>query len=322
MTLLELKQVAVDVSVKGRPRRIVSDMSLSIDVGQALGVIGESGSGKSMTARMVLGDLPAGATVSGSVLFAREDVLSMTKRRLREYRGRDVAMVFQNPRAHINPVRTVGDFLTEGMRARGVGRRDAEQRAVKLLDDVRVVDAANVIRRYPHELSGGMLQRVMIASAVAAQPKLLIADEPTTALDVTTQAEVVAILDEMRRDRGMALLFITHDLDLATAICDRVVVAYAGRTIESQTAEAMQREPLHPYTAALLGARPHLSGNQRRLRALRGSPVSAWESPPGCMFAPRCDHVEEECREHEQLLAPVGDGLVACQRATELRKGV
>jgi oligopeptide/dipeptide ABC transporter ATP-binding protein len=316
--LLDLENVAIDVPVQGRPRRIVSDMSLTVGIGEALGVIGESGSGKSMTARVIVGNLPKGASVTGRVHYDGEDVLSMSKARLRNYRRHDVAMIFQNPRAHINPVRTVGDFLTEGMRSAGSSRVLAQDRAKTLLEAVHIADPATVMKRYPHELSGGMLQRVMIASAVAAEPKLLIADEPTTALDVTTQAEVMAILDEMRRQRGMALLFITHDLDLAAAICDRVSVAYAGRAVESQSAADMQSSPLHPYTASLLAARPSPDSNVDRLKALRGRPVSAWEAPDGCAFAPRCDYAEDQCARGEQDLQPVTNGLVACRRSQEL----
>ncbi|KAA0084785.1 ABC transporter ATP-binding protein [Mycolicibacterium sp. P9-64] len=302
------------------PRRIVSDMSMSIGAGEALGVIGESGSGKSMTARTIVRNLPAGSTISGAVTFDGEDVLSMSPNRLRTFRRHDVAMVFQDPRAHINPVRRIGDFLTESLRADGMPPLEARERSIKLLNDVHVANAETVMRRYPHELSGGMLQRVMIASAMSTSPKLLIADEPTTALDVTTQAEVMAILDEMRM-LGMALLFITHDLDLASAICDRVSVAYAGRTVETQQAEAMGRRPLHPYTSALLGARPSLSGGEERLKALRGSSISAWETPAGCAFAPRCDFAEDLCSTEQQELLPMGDAWVACRRVDELSVG-
>lgn len=317
--LLTIENVAVDAQVKRRARRLVSDMSLSLAKGEALGLIGESGSGKSMTARAIVRNLPEGCSVSGRVVFAGEDVLSMSRSRLRDYRRHDVAMVFQDPRSHINPVRSIGDFLTEALRADGVSDRLARRRAIELLENVHVANAAAVLRRYPHELSGGMLQRVMIASAVAARPKLLIADEPTTALDVTTQAEVMAIIDEMRAEMGMALLFITHDLDLASAVCDRVSVAYAGRIVEIQEAAAMNARPLHPYTSALLDARPHLGGGAVRLKALRGRSVSAWEAPPGCAFAPRCDFAEDLCKAEVPDLRPMSDARVACVRAEDLR---
>ena len=316
--LLEVDHLAIDVPVRGQLRRLVSAMSISVAAGEALGVIGESGSGKSISAKAIVRDLPPGAVVTGSVRFGGEDVLAMSRARLRDYRRHEVAMVFQDPRAHINPVRSVGDFLTEGLRADGVSGSAARTRAVALLKDVHVANAETVMRRHPHELSGGMLQRVMIASAISTSPRLLIADEPTTALDVTTQAEVMAILDEMRAELGMALLFITHDLDLASAICDRVCVAYSGRTVETQAAADMGVHPRHPYTSALLRARPVLTGGEQRLKALRGSSISAWQAPAGCSFAPRCDFAEELCTQHEQELEPVGTALVACRRADEL----
>ena len=317
--MLEVRELAIDMNLHGGKRTIVSNVSLTIARGEVVGLIGESGSGKSMTARAIVANLPNGARATGSVLFDGVEVLSRTGSRLRTYLREDVAMVFQDARAHINPVRTVGAFLTERLRADGVRRIDAEKRAIKLLDDVRVAGAASVMRRYPHELSGGMLQRVMIAGAMAASPKLLIADEPTTALDVTTQSEVMAILDEMRAASGMGMLFITHDLELASAVCDRISVAYAGRIIESQDAARLTDSPLHPYTSALLGAQPRLHGGPERLEALPGSAVSAWEAPTGCSFAPRCAHAAAICREADPELRELCGAAVACWRVEDIR---
>ncbi|MEV0202681.1 ABC transporter ATP-binding protein, partial [Nonomuraea sp. NPDC050691] len=198
-------------------------------------------------------------------------------------------------------------------------RRAAEERAVRVLGEVGIAAGARRLRQYPHELSGGLLQRVMIAAALLAEPRLLLADEPTTALDVTTQAEVMALLDELRRERGLALLFITHDLELAAAVCDRTAVMYAGRVMEVRASALLHDDPLHPYTAALAAARPSLTRRADRLPATPGRPLSAFEAPPGCAFAPRCAHARDACRERRPELLPLAGGQVACVRAEELR---
>jgi oligopeptide/dipeptide ABC transporter ATP-binding protein len=229
-------------------------------------------------------------------------------------------MIFQDPRAHINPVRSIGDFLTEALRTnRGTPRAEARQRAVDALRDVGIDDGERRMRQYPHELSGGLLQRVMIASALLTEPRLLLADEPTTALDVTTQADVMAILDVLRREHGLALLFITHDLDLATAVCDRMCVMYAGQIMEMQEASALTERPLHPYTSALSAARPAIDGEVHRLAAIRGRPLSAFETPGGCPYAPRCDFAQERCAAEHPELEELEGGCVRCLRARELR---
>ncbi len=254
--LLEVEHLVVELPVEGRPQTVLRDVSLSIGTGEAVGLVGESGSGKSMTARAVARLLPRGAKVTGGLRYDGAEIAGLRGSALREYRGR-VAMVFQDPRAHINPVRTIGDFISEALCTnRGVPRRKARERAIATLDDVGIDDGARRLHQYPHELSGGLLQRVMIAAALLTEPQLLLADEPTTALDVTTQAEVMAILDELRRERGLALLFITHDLDLADAVCDRTCVMYAGQIVEDQASAALAQAPLHPYTMSLEGARP------------------------------------------------------------------
>jgi oligopeptide/dipeptide ABC transporter ATP-binding protein len=271
-----------------------------------------------MTARAVARLLPSGATTGGAIRFDGRDVSALRGAALRDFRGA-VAMVFQDPRAHINPVRTIGDFLTEALRTlRRVPAADARRRAVDALADVGIGDGERRLAQYPHELSGGLLQRVMIASALLVEPRLLLADEPTTALDVTTQAEVMAILDELRRDRGMALLFITHDLELAGAVCDRTAVMYAGQVVETRASALLHDRPLHPYTASLLGARPTIDASVRRLAAIPGRPVSAFEAPDGCAFAPRCAHARDACRATTPPVEPLDGGLVRCIRAEEL----
>ena len=252
---------------------MLHDVSLQIGAGEAVGLVGESGSGKSMTARAVARLLPPGATTTGAIRFDGRDVAALRGGALRDFRGA-VAMVFQDPRAHVNPVRTIGDFLTEALRTlRRVPPARRGAAAIEALADVGIPDGERRLRQYPHELSGGLLQRVMIAAALLAEPRLLLADEPTTALDVTTQAEVMAILDELRRERGMALLFITHDLELAGAVCDRTSVMYAGQIVETRASARLHDRPLHPYTASL-GAR---AADDRR----DGAPPDGDPGPPG-----------------------------------------
>jgi ABC-type dipeptide/oligopeptide/nickel transport system ATPase component len=273
--LLELDGVSVRLPVEGRLQTVLHDVSLSIAAGEAVGLVGESGSGKSMTARAIARLLPTGADLAGTVRFDGRDVSTMRGDDLRRYRG-DVSVVFQDPRAHINPVRRIGDFMTEALRTNaGVSASDASRRASELLGEVGIPDGQRRLHQYPHELSGGLLQRVMIATALLTEPRLLLADEPTTALDVTTQSEVMAILDELRRERGLLLLFITHDLELAGAVCDRTAVMYAGQVMEARGADRLQNDPLHPYTAALVAARPRIDETQARLAALRGRPAAA-----------------------------------------------
>jgi peptide/nickel transport system ATP-binding protein len=316
--LLEVENLSAELLVEGRRRTVLHDVSLQIGAGEAVGLVGESGSGKSMTARAVARLLPPGATTAGAIRFDGRDVGALRGGALRDYRGA-VAMVFQDPRAHVNPVRRIGDFLTEALRTlRRVPSGEARRRAIEALADVGIPDGERRLAQYPHELSGGLLQRVMIAAALLVEPRLLLADEPTTALDVTTQAEVMAILDELRRDRGMALLFITHDLELAGAVCDRTSVMYAGQVVETRASARLHDSPLHPYTASLAGARPTIDASVRRLTAIPGRPVSAFEAPEGCPFAPRCAHVQDTCRAARPPVEALDGGLVRCFRAAEL----
>ncbi|MCB0998869.1 MAG: ABC transporter ATP-binding protein [Acidimicrobiales bacterium] len=320
--LLTIDSLQVQLPVGGRLRTVLHDVSFSIAAGEALGLVGESGSGKSMTARAVARLLPPGAVTSGDVRYAGTEVGVIKGAARRSYRS-EVAMVFQDPRAHINPVRRIGDFMTEALRTNhGVSRSEAGQRAAMLLAEVGIADGARRLEQYPHELSGGLLQRVMIATALLTEPRLLLADEPTTALDVTTQADVMAILDELRRERGMAMLFITHDLELASAVCDRTAVMYAGQIVEERASGRLHDDPLHPYTAGLVGARPHIDGEVGRLDAIPGRPRSAYEAPPGCAFQDRCAHAVDVCRTDRPSLDGldgVAGGLVRCHRAVELR---
>jgi oligopeptide/dipeptide ABC transporter ATP-binding protein len=315
--LLEIDRLTVRLPIEGQPRTVLHDVSLALAAGEAVGLVGESGAGKSMTARAVARLLPKRAETEGAIRFAGADVLAAEGRSLRALRD-DIGIVFQDPRAHVNPVRRIGDFMTEALRTNhGVAKDEAQRRSVRLLAEVGVPDGERRLRQYPHELSGGLLQRVMIATALLTEPKLLLADEPTTALDVTTQAEVMAILDELRRERGLALVFITHDLDLAGAVCDRTVVMYAGQVVEQQPSATLHAHPRHPYTAALVGARPDVSSTAPRLTAIPGQPLSAFEAPPGCAFAPRCPLAIDDCRAARPALRELGDATVRCIRAEE-----
>jgi oligopeptide/dipeptide ABC transporter ATP-binding protein len=318
--LLEITGLSVMLEVNGTRRPVLRDVSLTVRPGEAVGLVGESGSGKTMTARAIDRLLPRGAEVQGSIRFGGSEVGALSGAGLRQYRNQ-VAMIFQDPRAHTNPVRRIGDFMTEALRTNlAVPAAEARRRAVDMLTQVGIDDGERRLRQYPHQMSGGMLQRIMIAAALLTKPRLLLADEPTTALDVTTQAEVMAILDDLRREFGLAMLFITHDLELAAAICDRTAVMYAGQVVEVRTSALLHSDPLHPYTAALAAARPDITQTAHRLRAIPGRPLSAFEAPPGeCAFAPRCPHAKDVCRTAVPGLVQMDGGMSRCARAHELR---
>ena len=315
--LLGLHHVSLDLPVRGQPRRVIHDVTLTIAAGESVGLVGESGSGKSMTARTIMRLVRRGWVVGGTVTFDGDDVYRMEPRRLRRLRGSDIAMIYQDPRAHTNPVRTNGDSLQEGMLAQGLSRDAARERALALLAEVGIPDGDRRMRQYPHELSGGLLQRIMIASALSLAPRLLLADEPTTALDVTTQEEVMAILDEQRAERGLAMLVITHDLDLAAAVTDRIAVMYAGVILEVAPSGSLHGASRHPYTVGLLASRP-VVGTRARIRTVPGRPLSAFEAGPGCVFASRCPFVADICRTERPQLRPVGEHDVACHRVEEI----
>lgn len=319
MSVLSIEQLSMDLPMRGGLRRVIHNVTLGVDEGEAVGIVGESGAGKSMTARAVIRLLPEGAVTEGAITFNGTSVLAMGSAALRNYRMRDVAMIFQDPRAAINPVRKIGDFLVEALIERGDSATAATAVVTGLLEAVGIDDAARRLRQYPHELSGGLLQRVMIASALAIEPQLLLADEPTTALDVTTQSDVMVNLDTQRRERGLAMIFVTHDLELASAVCDRIAVMYAGFLVEDSPAAGLHHGALHPYTAALLASRPSITARERRLVAIPGRPLSAFEVGEGCAFASRCPFAQERCYVERPVMRTVGEGRVACHRTEELR---
>ncbi len=310
------------ITLPGTARAVLDGVDLTVAPGETVALVGESGSGKTLTSRSALRLLPTGAAVEGSVLVDGEDVLTMTPDRLSAVRTGRAAMIFQDPRAAINPLRRIGDFLTESVRlarTTRMSRAQATGRATELLQAVGL--DASALMKYPGQVSGGMLQRVMIAGALMGDPVLLLADEPTTALDVTTQAEVVALLTELRRRFHTGLLFVTHDLDLAAAISDRVCVMYAGRIVESGPAAELFAQPRHPYTAALLASTPRPRAPGGRLAAIDGRPPDLWEELQGCAFAARCALATEVCALHtpQSLPAPGHPGRrAACHHSDRL----
>ncbi|WP_327301105.1 ABC transporter ATP-binding protein [Streptomyces goshikiensis] len=308
------------ITLPGTARPVLDGVDLTVAVGETVALVGESGSGKSLTSRSALRLLPPGAMVEGAVHVGGQDVLSMNPGRLSALRTSTVAMIFQDPRAAINPLRRIGDFLTESVRLTNkMSRADATARATELLQAVGLDTSA--LDKYPGQVSGGMLQRVMIAAALMGDPTLLLADEPTTALDVTSQAEVIALLAKLRERFGTGLLFVTHDLDLAAAISDRVYVMYAGRIVESGPAEALFAHPRHPYTSALLASTPRLEAPGGRLAAIDGQPPDLRQELHGCPFAPRCPLATEVCdaQAPQPLPAPGVPGhSAACHHSDRL----
>ncbi|MFJ9516880.1 ABC transporter ATP-binding protein [Kitasatospora sp. NPDC101801] len=302
MTTLDIQAYRLHLPNTARP--VLAGVDLTVDARETVALVGESGSGKSLTSRSVLGLLPTGAATEGTVRVNGADVLAMTPDQLRSLRTGTAAMIFQDPRAAINPLRRLGDFLTESVRLSDrLTAAAATERAVEMLDAVGL--PSSVLGRYPGQLSGGMLQWVMIAAALMGDPALILADEPTTALDVSSQAEVVALLDDLQERFGTALLFVTHDLGLAAAISDRVYVMYAGRIVETGPAEALFSRPRHPYTAALLASTPRPDAPGGRLTAIEGRPPSLRDELTGCPFAPRCPIATFLCTQQEPPLLPV-----------------
>ncbi|MFJ9953120.1 ABC transporter ATP-binding protein [Kitasatospora sp. NPDC091207] len=321
MTTLDIRGYRLRLPNTARP--VLAGVDLTVDARETVALVGESGSGKSLTSRSVLGLLPDGAATEGTVRVNGDDVLTMTPEQVRRLRTGTAAMIFQDPRAAINPLRRLGDFLTESVRLSGrLPAGAATERATEMLDAVGL--PAAVLDRYPGQVSGGMLQRVMIAAALMGDPALLLADEPTTALDVTSQAEVVALLGDLQERFGTGLLFVTHDLGLAAAISDRVYVMYAGRIVETGPAEALFDRPRHPYTTALLASTPRLDAPRGRLAAIEGRPPSLRDELTGCPFAPRCPLATELCAREVPELLPVGAGparRTACHHSDRTGEG-
>ncbi len=303
--LLSIDALETEFQVGKRVYKAVNKVSLELRPGECLGLIGESGSGKSVTALSVMGLVasPPGVITGGAVRLEGQDLIGAPYELLRSLRGRKVAYIFQDPLSTLHPLYRIGDQLIEAIRVHEpVSQAQAHKRAVKLLEDVRIPNAAARVRAYPHELSGGMRQRVGIAMALANDPDIIIADEPTTALDVTVQAQILALLSELRRSRGLAILFITHDFGVVGQLCDRVAVMYGGRIVEAGPTADVLAAPAHPYTKRLIACVPELGGGRRVMAAIPGLPPAVDDLPPGCAFAPRCDKAQTACRTGEIAL--------------------
>jgi peptide/nickel transport system ATP-binding protein len=297
--------------------KAVDGVNFEVEKGQTLGIVGESGSGKSVTCLTIMGLNPKkSAITSGEARFNGEDLITMPQKRLRDIRGNDIAMIFQDPMTSLNPVHTIGKQLVEAIQLhRDVSKRQAKLRALELLKAVGIPRAERRIDDYPHQFSGGMRQRVMIAMALVNDPDLLIADEPTTALDVTTQAQILELMNRLQREFGSAIIMITHDLGVIAEIADEVVVMYAAQVAERGTVEQLFSRPHHPYTWGLLGSLPRLDADTDRLVQIQGQPPSLLNPPRGCRFNPRCPYVMNVCKQQEPELRPISnepEHLQAC----------
>ncbi|MEV7325763.1 ABC transporter ATP-binding protein [Streptomyces sp. NPDC093970] len=306
--LLEVRDLHVEFRTRDGIAKAVNGVSYAVDAGETLAVLGESGSGKSVTAQAVMGilDTPPGRIGGGEILFQGQDLLKLKEEERRKIRGAGMAMIFQDALSALNPVLSVGDQLGEMFVVhRGMSRKDARARSVELMDRVRIPGAAQRVRDYPHQFSGGMRQRIMIAMALALEPALVIADEPTTALDVTVQAQVMDLLAELQREYRMGLILITHDLGVVADVADRIAVMYAGRIVESAPVHDIYKTPAHPYTRGLLDSIPRLDQKGQELYAIRGLPPNLMRIPPGCAFNPRCPMAQDVCRTDEPPLYEV-----------------
>ena len=315
MALLAVEGLRTQFATSGGTVRAVDGLSFAIERGEVLGLVGESGCGKSVTSLSIMRLVPPpGRVTAGRILLDGDDLLDKDAEAMRRVRGARIAMVFQEPMTSLNPVFTIGDQIAAAVRAHeGGGRRAAWERAVEMLDRVQVPSPRERARDYPHQLSGGLRQRAMIALALAPGPQLLIADEPTTALDVTIQAQILDLLRRLQADRGMAVLLITHDLGVVAELCHRVAIIYAGRIVEMAPVAKIFEEPLHPYTRGLLRCLPHPSRFGQPLSSIEGAPPDLRQTGGGCRFAPRCPLALESCRRDEPVLTERRPGhFVAC----------
>lgn len=291
----------------------VNDVSLTLGQGEVLGLLGESGSGKSVTLRALMRLLPRRrTTIGGTIRVAGEDVTAMDETRLSAFRGKTVSMIFQEPMLALDPVYRIGDQIAESVvRHEGVSRREGRARALEMLERVRIPSAKSRLEAYPHEMSGGMRQRAMIALALACRPKVLLADEPTTALDATVQIQILLLLRELQAEFGMSMIFVTHDIGVAVEICDRIAVMYAGEVVESGTLRDIVRDARHPYAQGLLASTVHGNPGGSRLETIPGAPPSLSQAPAACSFEPRCKHALPRCREARPPIADLGPRRMA-----------
>ena len=321
--ILDVRNLRIEFEIAGRWIPTVDDVSFSVRPGETLGLVGESGSGKSVSAMSLMGftGRAKGQRASGTANFRSRNLITLTERELQGIRGNEIAMVFQEPMTSLDPSFKVGDQIAAGVRLhQGVSKAEAKRIAVNAMDQVRIPNAAARAESYPHEFSGGMRQRVLIAMAIANKPSLLIADEPTTALDVSVQAQILRLLGDMQDELGLAMVFITHNMGVVADICDKVAVMYAGQIVEQGDVYETFRSPLHPYTSRLLASMPSLEARQGRLESIPGSPPPPTDFPGGCRFAPRCRHALDACTDGTVLVELGNGSLNRCLRGTEWRE--
>ncbi|WP_041364682.1 ABC transporter ATP-binding protein [Neorhizobium galegae] len=312
--MIDIRNLSVTFNRGRKPVKAVNGVSLSVQPGEVVALLGESGSGKSVTMRSLLRLHPKGTTIEGSMTVAGRNVTGLTAKDLGAFRGAVASMVFQEPRLALDPVYTLGRQIEETiMRHEGISRSQAAARALALFQKVKIPSPERRLQNYPHEMSGGMLQRSMIAMALACNPKVLLADEPTTALDATVQIQILLLIRDLQKEYGLSVIFVTHDIGVAAEVADRIAVMYAGRIVEEGRVADIIREPRHPYTKGLLGARVELAHGRDRLITIPGAPPDLAAMPPGCAFAPRCAQVSDLCRTEVPALMPQGGaGSVAC----------
>ena len=319
-SILQIRDLRVTFNTQVGELKAVRGIDVDVAPGEILGVVGESGSGKSVSFLAAMGLLPSSATISGSVMLDGKELIGAKRKAIRSVRGKSLAMVFQDPLSALNPVHRVGDQIVEMIQShQDMNTHDAEKRAVELLEIVGIPQPGERARQYPHEFSGGMRQRVVIAMAIANNPKVLIADEPTTALDVTVQAQILEVIQKVQQTFGTAVVLITHDLGVIARVADSVNVMYAGRNVESGSVQSIFDHPSHPYTRGLLSSLPHEGAE--RLQPITGFPPNMLAPPSGCGFAPRCQFAVDACNAELPTLQPFDDLLTSCLRAADLRVG-
>jgi peptide/nickel transport system ATP-binding protein len=319
-SILQIRDLCVTFNTQVGELKAVRGIDVDVAPGEILGVVGESGSGKSVSFLAAMGLLPSSATISGSVMLDGKELIGAKRKAIRSVRGKSLAMVFQDPLSALNPVHRVGDQIVEMIQShQDMNTHDAEKRAVELLEIVGIPQPGERARQYPHEFSGGMRQRVVIAMAIANNPKVLIADEPTTALDVTVQAQILEVIQKVQQTFGTAVVIITHDLGVIARVADSVNVMYAGRNVESGSVQSIFDHPSHPYTRGLLSSLPHEGAE--RLQPITGFPPNMLAPPSGCGFAPRCQFAVDACNAELPTLQPFDDLLTSCIRAADLRIG-
>lgn len=308
--LLSVENLKVSFFTGHGENQAVRDVSFHLDEGETLGIVGESGSGKSVTAKSILSLIqPPGKIISGDIVYKDQSLLELTEKQWQKIRGNEIAMVFQDPMTSLNPVKTIGYQMSEIIRRhRGLSKQEARKESANMLAKVGITDPERRLDQYPHEFSGGMRQRVMIAMALSCQPELLIADEPTTALDVTIQAQILDLIEDIKEKTNTSVILITHDLGVVAQVCTRVIVMYGGTIMEEASVEDLYRNPSHPYTQGLLQSLPaRVSGDNERLKPIEGSPPTLIDPPAGCPFRDRCKHAFERCHERPPMFQ-VGEG--------------